>query len=482
MIYLFRIGCDNMKCLACGAEIEFSPKDKNLKCSYCGTVFDAKEYKEKITTAKEVTDKTNNEKIETKSYSCKQCGAKLLTFDDTAITFCSYCGSSNVIESELYKSEAPEYVIPFKISKEECENIYKKEIKKHIFAPKEMMDDVVIKKFRGIYMPYCVYKAVHSGECVNHGDKYSHHSGNYDYYNVYNIIANINAEYEGMSYDLSSSFYDKFSQAIGPFDFKEAEKFNISYLSGFYADSRDVRKELYSNDAIEMIADDTSNELMKYKQFRKYGCADPKIPYTIQDEKIAYYPVYFLAIRNKKNDAVNYAVINGQTGKIAVELPIDIKKYLIFMLVLAIPIFVVFYSLFTITPQILLVLSAILGVISSIIIIEQGHRLSDRYNHADDKGFNEAKQRFEEKGGKRKKKKIKYNINIFSKLGCIISVFLPIITLILNPISDSYYYVTGLISLCIILYLFKDIISQHNDLTSKKLSQIGIRGGDESEI
>lgn len=41
-----------MKCIACGAEIEFSPKNKKLKCSYCGSEFDAKEYREQMTTAK----------------------------------------------------------------------------------------------------------------------------------------------------------------------------------------------------------------------------------------------------------------------------------------------------------------------------------------------------------------------------------------------------------------------------------------------
>lgn len=476
-----------MKCIACGAEIEFSPKDKKLKCSYCGSEFDAKEYRKQMTAAKKIDEfaSTTGEKIETKAYSCKQCGAKLLTFDDTAITFCSYCGSSNVIEDEIYKGEAPEYVIPFKITKEQCEQIYKKEIKKHIFAPKEMLDDVVIKKFRGIYMPYGVYKATHSGETVNNGEKYSHHSCDYDYYDQYRIVANIEAECEGMSYDLSSNFYDKFSQAIAPFNFKEAEKFNINYLSGYYADSRDVKKDIYEIDALSTISQYTTQELLKIKAFRNYGCKKPSINYNIEDKKIAYYPVYFLAIRNKKNDAVNYAVINGQTGKIAVELPVDMKKYLIFTLILSIPIFLVLVSIFTITPMILLIITALLALINIFIISSQRSKIKGRETHSDDKGYKEVQKnnkpsKKEEMKDEKVKVKEKKKIPI-GTICSVISFVLPILIIIKNPISDIYYYVTGIVSLCLLIVSFKKIIMQHNEITSRKLSQIGIRGGDESE-
>lgn len=476
-----------MKCIACGAEIEFSPKDKKLKCSYCGSEFDAKEYREQMTTAKKTDEfaSTTGEQIETKAYSCKQCGAKLLTFDDTAITFCSYCGSSNVIEDEMYKGEAPEYVIPFKITKEQCEEIYKKEIKKHIFAPKEMLDDVVIKKFRGIYMPYGVYKATHSGEAINNGEKYSHHSCDYDYYDQYRIVGNVTAEYEGMSYDLSSNFYDKFSQAIAPFNFKEAEKFNINYLSGYYADSRDVKKDIYEADALSSISQDTTQELLKNKEFRKYGCSNPSIRYNIEDKKIAYYPVYFLAVRNKKNDAVNYAVINGQTGKIAVELPIDMKKYLIFTLVLTIPIFLVLFAIFTITPMALLVVTALLALINIFILSFQTNQIKRRESHTDDKGYKEVQANIKSsKNEKIKDENVKVKAKKKLPIGTIcviISFFLPLATIISNPISDIYYYTTGIASLCLLMVSIKEIIMQHNEITSRKLSQIGIRGGDESE-
>ena len=54
------------------------------------------------------------ETYEGKGYTCSQCGATLLTFDETAITFCSYCGSQAMIEEKMIKRNHPEFIIPFK--------------------------------------------------------------------------------------------------------------------------------------------------------------------------------------------------------------------------------------------------------------------------------------------------------------------------------------------------------------------------------
>ena len=89
-----------IKCPNCTGELEFKPTDKQVVCKYCGSKFDPKEFDEKVTMSKE------NEAVATysgKTYSCSQCGAELMTFDETAITFCSYCGSQAMIESKMMK-------------------------------------------------------------------------------------------------------------------------------------------------------------------------------------------------------------------------------------------------------------------------------------------------------------------------------------------------------------------------------------------
>ena len=43
-------------------------------------------------------------------------------------------------------------------------------------------------------------------------------------------------------------------------------------------------------------------------------------------------------------------MINGQTGKVVADLPVDFKKYFIFSIIMAIPIFLLLHSSLTVLP------------------------------------------------------------------------------------------------------------------------------------
>ena len=432
-----------MKCVGCGAEVFFDPKTKKIKCEYCGLEADPSKYDNKSKKAKESTTKVSD-KIEMKSYGCSQCGAKMLVFDDTAVTFCSYCGSSMIIEPKLYKEKRPEYIIPFTITKEECEELYKKKVSKFLLAPDNMKEDITIKKFRGIYMPYAIYNAEHHGVQENKGEKYSHRVGDYVYYNDYLIAADVDAEYNGISYDLASNFYDKFSNAIAPFDFNKVEPFKTSYLSGYYADSREVDTDTYETQAELVATPIARTALSKVKEFRKYGCSIPQLSLIASDAKVAYYPVYFLAIRNKNEDSVSYAVVNGQTGKIAVEMPIDFKKYLFMTLIIAVPLFILRNFIFTLTPTVLVI---------------TGHQNVNKKLNIDTKLIKTKKNYLKE----------------------ILAIIISVAVLILNPVEDMIYYGAIMVSFALALLSIKDLVKRYNELTTRKLDQLGIRGGDESE-
>ena len=249
------------KCPHCGAEFEYDVNKKSVYCAYCGSQFNPQELKKDVKKAK----KSENV-ISGKTYSCTQCGATLMTFDETAITFCSYCGSQAMLESKMIQQTNPDFiiprineniylwyrddwklfsvksvlynynmgdieivVIPFSKTEEECIRNYKRKISGFLFSPSYMKTDIVVKKFRGIYMPYAIYKLVHNGDCVNKGKKYNHRSGDYVYYDDFDIHAIVNASYDGVSFDLLSKFYDDYSQSI-PFNAKEVVEFNPNYL------------------------------------------------------------------------------------------------------------------------------------------------------------------------------------------------------------------------------------------------------------
>lgn len=454
-----------IKCPNCAAELAFDAGSQMVKCPYCKSEFNPNELNEKVSKSEE-----SNDTYEGKSYLCSQCGAKLLTFDETAITFCSYCGSQAMIESKMIKQNSPDYIIPFKKTREECINAYKKMVSKSLFAPKYMKSDITLSKFRGIYMPYVIYTLSHKGDCINKGRKYSHRSGDYVYYDLYEISSNVDAEYDGLSYDLISNFYDKYSLAI-PFNFKESEKFNPNYLSGFYADTMDVENYVYNQDAEVLVQKDSTSKMRKNHEFSRYGCSSPKVKLQVSDKKTGMCPLYFLAIRSKNNEYIHYAIVNGQTGKCVADMPIDFKKYFLASLIITLPIFILINSFTLFLPKTICVFAIISAIISIIISMVQLNQIDKNQNHKDDIGYKNA-------GLKIEKSKIKSFKYIYKQ---ILGIIIGIITLLVNFVNDIYYYGSCIIILSLIIISFYGLVQEHNLVVSSKIPQLNKRGGDENE-
>lgn len=473
-----------IKCPNCGGEVDYKPGEKKVVCQYCNTKFDPEtELKVKVKVAKENKplvekeekeeknkDKKENDTYEGKTYSCSQCGATLMTFDETAITFCSYCGSQAMIEEKMIKQNNPDFIIPFEKTKEECIAAYKNKINRAIFAPKYMKEADIVEKFRGIYMPYGIYKVGYNGVTTNKGSRYSHRTGDFVYYDDYKITADVNTTYDGISFDLVSKFYDKFSNSI-PYNYKLRKDFNPNYLTGFYADTKDVDESIYDAEACNVARGDANSRLKRVKGFSQYGCSNPQVPLEPIDKKVGMFPVYFLAIRDKSKENVHYAVINGQTGKVALDLPIDFKKYILGSLILALVVFLLIDGLIVLKPKQVAIFSIIAGIISLIISSTQISSIKNKELHTDDKGYMS-------KQDKKKQKKTGTFKYLYKE---IISIIIPIVALIMNFINDEYYYGAAIISLVLVVISFKDLVKEHNILSSNKLPQLEKRGGDESE-
>lgn len=385
------------RCPNCGGDMVFSPEKQKLVCGYCDSEFNVEEFDEKKGVSADEHETTLESEQEDKYYqatifTCPQCGGELISTSDTAATFCSFCGASVLLESRISKEMKPNLIIPFKKTKEECKAEYKKMLGKAWFAPSAMKKDSEIDKFRSIYMPYWIYSYDYDGPLRVKG-KTSRRSGDYIYTKHYNIVSNIKVDYDGISYDASSTFADNLSEAVAPFDIKEAQEFKTGYMTGHYADTKDLNADVYEPDAAETVRNHAASELYDKADYSKYGAdtSDIAIGFepALKDIKLGFFPVWFLSGRNKGGDRVSYAVMNGQTGKIAADLPVSFAKYLIGSLILAAVIYLIttFVIDLTFTPIVILGLSMAFGLVSIIILNTQMNRVYTRDNNLDDKGW-----------------------------------------------------------------------------------------------
>ncbi|MBO5097948.1 MAG: hypothetical protein J6B96_06515 [Agathobacter sp.] len=435
-------------CPNCGGNLKFDIPSQQLACEYCHTQADPYSFEDK--------DEKNfaNKDFEVTVFSCPQCGGEIVSTDNSAAEFCTFCGASTILHSRLRNEKRPNYIIPFKKTKEDCKKAYSALMKKAIFAPDALKDPKYIDGFRGIYMPYWAFYVEQQGDFQLSGSR-TRRRGDYIITDHYNLKGDIDAYYKGLSYDASSSFDDNISEKLAPFDVKGMKAFTPAFLSGFYADTADVDSEEYRVEAENFATEESAKIIRSNPEFAGMAISGSlgtsALGTHTKEVDSTMFPVWFMSYRNEGR--VAYATVNGQTGKVVTDLPVDTRKYLWGSLVLAIPLFILLNLFFTLMPSTLLIITTVLAGIALAIY-------------------------FSELGAIKKKEKLEKKKDI-GLITAIAALILGIGITILQPVSDLFYYGGALVSLVGIFVTIKDIMYYYNIMTTRRLPQFDRTGGDD---
>ena len=330
-----------------------------------------------------------NDDLKLVEFKCPNCGGIVYSVKNSIDDFCSYCGSKVMLQSGSSNMKQPKGVIPFKIDKDKCRSIYEKKVKKLFFVPSEFKDPQYCERFRSIYMPYHVFDVDVKGP-LNLSGKRQYRRGDYEYTEICNCHANMDCYYHGISLDASTAFDDNMSEAIGPFDSNEIVPFEVSYLKEGSVFKQDVGYECYEYKVKAFVLNETFNSA--FSGWERGVVLDEhqegKIPILIKPENIytALFPVWLMTY--KFGDRIGRVAINGQTGKISYDMPVSIKKYVIFCLTLAIPVYLLFlFAVPTMYPSNLIAYIHILGCLSAFLVLFNVFAIVKKEQHLEDDGY-----------------------------------------------------------------------------------------------
>lgn len=347
----------SLKCPNCEGELIFNPKTQKYKCEYCGSDFlltDIEGFEPERESFSDTPEKEQSvsageaemkEEARAVVYTCPSCGTEIVTDETTAATFCYFCHNPIVLSGQVTGDFKPDLVIPFAIDRKQAEEHFLDFVHKKKFVPNAFFNRKQIETLSGVYFPYWVYDGEIAGKLEAEGSKIRVWiSGDVEYTEtrVYRLeregIVSIN--------DLTKNALKKanlmLAEGVLPYDFSKAEEFHMGYLSGFFAEKRDIERSDLESQVDEEVRRYTE-ELLEDTIQGYTGVHRVNSSVRPRDNRWSYVllPVWTVTYKGA-NGKMYYYSMNGQNGKTFGELPVDHKKVFLFGTVIGIIVFFIF--------------------------------------------------------------------------------------------------------------------------------------------
>ena len=275
-----------------------------------------------------------------RGYTCPSCAAEIICEYTTAATSCPYCGNPTVIPGQFSEQLKPDFVIPFKLDKQSAADALRRYYKGKKLLPKSFSDANHIDEIKGVYVPFWLYNGDTDAYMRFRATKTrSYMRGDYRITETdhYRVTREGNVAFQMVPADGSSKMPDAHMDSIEPFDYNDLKPFAMGYLPGFLADKYDEDAETCSKRANERII--TSTETVLRDTVVGYATVTREyadINLRRGDVKYALLPVWLLTTKWK--DKSFLFAMNGQTGKLVGDLPVDRGRFWGWFFAIAAPI------------------------------------------------------------------------------------------------------------------------------------------------
>lgn len=318
-----------------------------LECDYCGGAYEVSEIEARLREQNEraaaameasagsrwdmdgLTEQWGGETQGMRTYGCPSCGAELICDATTAATCCPYCGNQTVVPGQFSGSLKPKYVIPFKTDKEQAKSALLSHYRGKWLLPKSFVSGNHIEDIQGVYVPFWMFDCRVSGhleysasssEMKRSGDKEIITTKHYE------VKRSGEISFEKVPVDASSRMPDGHMDSIEPYDYRELKEFSMAYMPGFLADRYDVEAEKCGARMQERCSKTFEEEVEKtVTGYDEKVLRDRAITVKKGAVHYAMMPVWLLA--TKWNNQSYLFVMNGQSGRLVGDLPMDKGKF-----------------------------------------------------------------------------------------------------------------------------------------------------------
>lgn len=326
-------GFHDYKCPNCGGPLAFRGDLNKMACEYCDSQFDMSEFSQDTQVKEEVTDwqQSSTQQMDgagMKEYVCNTCAAVLVAEQKVGATECPYCGNPLVIKDTFEGINLPDGIIPFSVDKRSAqqalENFYKgKKLIPDSFLSKNRIDNI-----NGLYVPFWLFDCDTSGDCFYRATKEREYDKGEEVWKEiqdYAITRSAKMRFEKVPADGSKEMKDAYMDSLEPFDYSKITAYNPAYMSGYVASKYDEDANAVKERVNERIRNTSKQKIRE--TVKGYTSVNPTAENIgIHDGRVRYcmLPVWMLS--TQWNGQVYSFAMNGQSGKVVGDLPIDQGK------------------------------------------------------------------------------------------------------------------------------------------------------------
>ena len=329
------------KCPCCDGAIEFDAKLQKMKCPYCSTEFELETLQAYDAELGEQPQDnmswdtaagqewTPGESEGLRIYTCQSCGGEIVADETTGASECPFCGNPVVMTGQFAGDLKPDLVIPFKVDRKAAIAALQNHYKGKVLLPKVFKDQNHIKEVKGLYVPVWLFDTdadAHVRYKATRTRFWSDSNYNYTETKYFSVTRAGGIGFDNVPVDGSTKMDDTLMESIEPFRIEDAVDFQTAYLSGYLADKYDVDAEASIARANERIKKSTEDAFAS--TVVGYSSVIPTSTNIRLENGRARYALYPVWILNTKWNKQNFTfAVNGQTGKIAGDLPMDKAAY-----------------------------------------------------------------------------------------------------------------------------------------------------------
>lgn len=356
----------NYQCPACTGPLHYSAKSGKLACDYCGSSFDVAEI-EALYARKEAEAAAAKQAADAKAeaaqaakaeaaeaaaasggwdtsdlsrdwgaeadglrvYSCPSCGAELICDQSTTATACPYCGNPAIVPGQFSGALRPDYILPFRLSKDDAVQALRAHYKGKPFLPRSFTSANHIEQIQGVYVPFWLFDGGAEGAASYRASNTNvFETGDYEITETrhYHVVRAGSLAFEKIPVDASSKMPDDHMDSIEPFDYAQLRPFSTAYLPGYLADKYDVTID-DSRDRADTRCRETLAQALRDTVTGYGACVTEREDIALRRGKVHYalLPVWMLSTKWRGQDFL--FAMNGQTGKLVGDLPTDRGRF-----------------------------------------------------------------------------------------------------------------------------------------------------------